>query len=339
MGNAVTTNKMVEQLWYHALKFLDLYRTGDHNCHIDDLYQFVDETGILEIHKQCLAQTYEESQVNMKIMYYELIKMITSYERDHCKDQEMYDSTKSVGKIEGYQELTNKLQRFLNQRFIMDIEDLNKKHSKDQFEENENAKEKIGDLENISEKIGDLEKKFEALAEDNKKLHENCASLKSTNELLELEILKLKDTTIQAEGKSEIDASEKKEEFNSDSESSITSLIEKIDGQNKDIAKLDDKMEKIINQTNTLLINDATHLERICNMEKENSEFIRKLSDLESADLFLQESYRMMHERTALVEKYAQNIEEQVNLLTNEKHSEVTSETFDDLQFEQVIER
>lgn len=45
----------------------------------------------------------------MKIMYYELIRMLIDYERKH--HPETYDATKTVGKIEGYQELTNKLQR------------------------------------------------------------------------------------------------------------------------------------------------------------------------------------------------------------------------------------
>ena len=44
----------------------------------------------------------------MKIMYYELIKMLIDYERRN--HPETYDATKTVGKIEGYQELTNKLQ-------------------------------------------------------------------------------------------------------------------------------------------------------------------------------------------------------------------------------------
>ena len=48
-------------------------------------------------------------QVDMKIMYYELIRMLIDYERKN--HPETYDATKTVGKIEGYQELTNKLQR------------------------------------------------------------------------------------------------------------------------------------------------------------------------------------------------------------------------------------
>ena len=37
----------------------------------------------------------------MKIMYYELIKMLIEYERN--KQPEVWDASKSVGKIEGYQ--------------------------------------------------------------------------------------------------------------------------------------------------------------------------------------------------------------------------------------------
>ena len=48
----------------------------------------------------------------MKIMYYELIRMLIDYERKH--HPQTYDATKTVGKIEGYQELTNKLQRLEN---------------------------------------------------------------------------------------------------------------------------------------------------------------------------------------------------------------------------------
>ena len=42
-----------------------LFRTGDDSCNIGDLYQFADKTGILSTHEQCLAQTYEDSQVGL----------------------------------------------------------------------------------------------------------------------------------------------------------------------------------------------------------------------------------------------------------------------------------
>merc|ERR1712168_719958 len=60
---------MTEDLWYHALKFLDKYRTDIQSHDVSDLYEFADSTGILERHKQLLSQPFKEGQVDMKIMY------------------------------------------------------------------------------------------------------------------------------------------------------------------------------------------------------------------------------------------------------------------------------
>ena len=49
---------------------------------------------------------------------------------------------------------------------------------------------------------------------------------------------------------------------------------------------------------------------------------MRKLSNLESADLYLQESHRLVTERTSLVEKYSKYVEEKVNVLTHKKSDE-----------------
>merc|ERR1712240_954484 len=103
------------------------WRTDVRSYDISELYEFADETGILERHKQMLAGPFQDSQVDMKIMYYELIRMLIDYERKN--HPETYDATKTVGKIEGYQELTNKLQRYLNHRFHEDIYDLTKKQN------------------------------------------------------------------------------------------------------------------------------------------------------------------------------------------------------------------
>ena len=99
-------------------------------------------------------------QVDMKIMYYELIKMLIDYERRN--HPETYDATKTVGKIEGYQELTNKLQRYLNQRFIVDIDELGKEQTAvtSMFSKNTDILQKIENLEqnfiNLNEKNQNL---------------------------------------------------------------------------------------------------------------------------------------------------------------------------------------
>ena len=46
---------------------------------------------------------HDTAQVDLKILYYELIRMITNYEREASGDPEIYDYTRSITKIEGYQ--------------------------------------------------------------------------------------------------------------------------------------------------------------------------------------------------------------------------------------------
>ena len=109
-------------LWFgvQISYFISYFRTGKHNDPSIALYKFVDKTGILDTHREWLAGR----QVDMKIMYYELIRMITGHERGMCEESECYDIARSVGKIEGYQELTNKMQRVFNQRLNLDIDEI-----------------------------------------------------------------------------------------------------------------------------------------------------------------------------------------------------------------------
>ena len=46
--------------------FIYVFMIG--SCGIGDLYQFVDKTGVLSTHEQCLAQLYEDRQVDMKMI-------------------------------------------------------------------------------------------------------------------------------------------------------------------------------------------------------------------------------------------------------------------------------
>ena len=61
-----------------------------------------------------------------KTMYFELIKMLMDYERIHCKS-EAYNQVKDVGKIQGYQELTNRLLRNINEKLVKDLESVSNK--------------------------------------------------------------------------------------------------------------------------------------------------------------------------------------------------------------------
>lgn len=51
-------------------------------------------------HKEKLMAAFLDHQVDMKIMYYELIKMLMEHEKEQLSEEE-YHVTKTVHKIEG----------------------------------------------------------------------------------------------------------------------------------------------------------------------------------------------------------------------------------------------
>jgi hypothetical protein len=67
---------MTEELWYHALKFLDRYRTDVATHDVADLYSFHDNTGILERHKQLLSEPFREGQVRVPSLRIFLLKYL-----------------------------------------------------------------------------------------------------------------------------------------------------------------------------------------------------------------------------------------------------------------------
>ena len=88
----------------------NISRSRDEAGDISDLYSLpiVDRTGVLLKHKQKMLQPFSDHQIDMKIMYYELIKMLMDYDKKQQSEEE-YFVTNTIHKIEGYQQLTNKV--------------------------------------------------------------------------------------------------------------------------------------------------------------------------------------------------------------------------------------
>merc|ERR1711892_1190284 len=308
--------RMVEELWHHALGILEQYRTGQLIDPTEQLYQFEDQTGILDTHREWLAGR----QVDMKIMFYELICMITGHERADCEDSGMYDLARSVGKIEGYQELTNKMQRVFNVRLNLDIDEIDKKQSEsdDKIEALEKKFDVINDRFNLekyemnqkqiesNQMIKALENGFDNISEQNKILSKSCSALENAKKLLEFEVgsLEKKLSNIQIDQRSvgEVDL-----------------LFHELNTQNDPIEKLSDKVNKVTNNSNILTLNDKNNTEIMDNLEGKGMEFEEKLTKLESADLYLQRSQKMLIERTDIVEKHSRYLKMKVNSLNNQK--------------------
>ena len=95
---------MSNDLWFHALKILDIFRNTSNEEDLLKLYEFQDQTGILDKIKKHEPYYEEEGKIDVKVMYQVLIKMVLDEQRKNkgCLQ------AKQVEKIAGFQELTNR---------------------------------------------------------------------------------------------------------------------------------------------------------------------------------------------------------------------------------------
>ena len=131
-------------------------------------------------------------QVDMKIIFYELIRMLVEYGRSEAvSGVNDYDDTKTIPKIEGYQELTNKLLRHQHRSIQLNIQQLQSLTS-----ENNNNKQ-LGLLESKIEQIEQSSRiaveRVEGLENENKTLVEKIRTFEITGEKLASDILALKE--------------------------------------------------------------------------------------------------------------------------------------------------
>ena len=160
---------MTEELWQHALRFLDRYGSEGVGDHREELYDFADQTGILERHRQLLDRPGHSDEADMKIMYYELIKMLISH-----------DTPPQSGRGQASQEMTARLQRYLNQRFLKDLETIKRQsntNNKPVATEQQDVKSLMARLSQLEENQGKLERSNKELKETNRIMMAKFSSL------------------------------------------------------------------------------------------------------------------------------------------------------------------
>lgn len=72
---------MTDEVWYHALEFLDKYSHDYDNTDREELFKFADETGVLDKHKVRMQQPFNQKDVELKVghnilFYYSTILII-----------------------------------------------------------------------------------------------------------------------------------------------------------------------------------------------------------------------------------------------------------------------
>ena len=172
---------MTEELWQHALSFLDRYGSEGVGEHREELYDFADQTGILERHRQLLERPGHSDEADMKIMYYELIKMLISHDTPGQTEGER-----------GRQEMTARLQRYLNQRFLRDLQAIkrqtninnnNNSNNNNNNSNNNNSKTKVV-VDTEEPEVKSLLVRLNQLEENQRKLEKSNKELKETNRIM-----------------------------------------------------------------------------------------------------------------------------------------------------------
>merc|ERR1712055_27896 len=106
-------------------------------------------------------------------------------------------------------------------------------------------------------------------------------------------------------------------------EENLNALMININKNDAREKKIDDSMMAIMEQANATLINDAKQDSQIKTLEIQNRSLEDKLSSLESADLFLQESYRQLSDKTVKIEADFRKSDDNLNFLYKQQHEEI----------------
>jgi len=175
---------MVEKLWNHALTYLENYSVSDSENGFEEFFDFEDETGILNRLSQMFASCSEQTpeQVDIKIMFYELIRLICDFENQESRN----GSLRQICKIDGFQQLSNKLFLHKMKSFSLGLEKIEINLPKYQGLQstakaniNSNIEQRLTFLEKSNL---ELEQKVSELEKENLDLITQLKEIKSTSD-------------------------------------------------------------------------------------------------------------------------------------------------------------
>merc|ERR1712013_975909 len=211
---------------------------------------------------------------------------------------------------EQYQDVDNKIVMVINDKFENLQTIISSYESK-----NKDTIQNIHDLADRASNMEDgIEKKFSVF---NEKLTEHSNKINSLQESNTLQNQKVGNFEGLSDKVTQVEDSMKVIEENL---KALMINISKNDAREK---KIDDSMMAIMEQANATLINDAQQDSQIKTLEIKNRSLEDKLSSLESADLFLQESYRQLSDKTVKIESDFRKSDDNLNFLYKQQHEEI----------------
>jgi len=275
---------MVEELWDHALHFLDTYRNDISNHDIKQLYQFQDTTGILETHKLMFENIFMDSKVDMKIIFYELIRMLLEYRSDEFED---INDAKSIKKIEGYQDLTNKLLRYLCKCGNIELKQF-KLLVGETLDDNNNKFNQLESKMVTAEQTSDsILERLNILEAENRELREGMRKLEQSKEIVAIK----SDHTYEANPQDELSLI--KDELQELKKSPVPTIVDNIQKQIEEerawteqaLNYLERKCQTDLIQTQSDIISNTNEISKIIENQMKTNDRVKKLEEESESDI------------------------------------------------------
>merc|ERR1711936_1190068 len=235
-------------------------------------------------------------------------ELITQGERFDKVESGMKNSLENVTRQ--YREVDEKIAMIINDKFenLQKIIGSYETKNKDTIQYMQDLTDRTSNLEQS------IENKFSVMDEKDKELLSRLNSLQESNNLQNQKVDNLE---VLGDKVNHIDDTMKVFEAN------YNAMMANINKYESRAKKIDDSMNAIMEQANTTLINDAQQDAKIKNLETLNRNFENKLSSLESADLYLQESYRQLTDKTIKIETDFRKTDDNLNFLYKQQQEEI----------------
>ena len=304
--------KMADELWRHALDTLEDYKNPDGGGDISLLYKYEekDTTGILKRHKTLVNNVTNEP----KTMYFELIKMLMDFDKQHSKD-ETFQELQSISKIQGYNDLTNRLLRNMNEKLFVELQAVQEQLNYVQNIMGVNSDNFVWDKQPWAEKLANMENtlvehndRFNGVDGEKNRQDEDIANL--------YDKLKVKDDQ-DDKGRSMQDEQTilqaktlKVLEERIDANEEHIDLLEKHDTEQD--AKIEDLTEAWANMENKFPALEKHDMDQDVKIEDLTEAWVNienKFTALESADTYIQESHKLLVGKVEGIEEDVQRKE------------------------------
>merc|ERR1712045_234750 len=230
---------------------------------------------------------FKDEKVDVKVVYFELIKMLL--DQDRRQRPEGFQQTKDVEKIQGFQELTNRLQFNLNEKYLSQLEKVNDRLNKlEQLLQGDDNTNVFAKLDQLEDKMAQLNLEQKEKAEElNNNVSDNntrLSALEGQNYDQQMDLNEIKD---ELKAKEDSESTEKMMQdfmakLQSDNLDTLSKRIDTNENHIKLLEEKDDQLDGDMERVNENIINIDGRLDALEKAHEEQMTKAQKIEEDES---------------------------------------------------------